>query len=48
MNEFDAIYGSTYVDAAVQLGVTYSYYVKSVTSSGYPGDPFNTVESSVP
>ena len=36
------------MDAAVQPRVTYSYYVKSVTSSGYPGGPYSTVEASVP
>ena len=28
------------MDAAVQPRVTYSYYVKNVTSSGYPGGPY--------
>lgn len=40
--------GSTYVDRSVQSGVTYSYYVKSVTSNGLSSDRSNTVEVNVP
>jgi hypothetical protein len=40
--------GNTYVDAAVQSGVTYSYYVKSVASNGVTSDPSSTVKANVP
>ena len=40
--------GTTYVDMAVQPGITYSYYVESVASNGLTSDPSNTVEASVP
>jgi Abnormal spindle-like microcephaly-assoc'd, ASPM-SPD-2-Hydin len=39
---------ATYVDTAVQAGITYSYYVESVASNGLTSDPSNTVEASVP
>ena len=39
---------ATYVDTAVQPGITYSYYVESVASNGLTSDPSNTVEASVP
>jgi Abnormal spindle-like microcephaly-assoc'd, ASPM-SPD-2-Hydin len=40
--------GATYVDTAVQPGITYSYYVESVASNGLTSDPSNTVDASVP
>jgi Abnormal spindle-like microcephaly-assoc'd, ASPM-SPD-2-Hydin len=40
--------GSTYVDTAIQSGVAYSYYVKSVASNGLTSDPSNTVGANVP
>jgi hypothetical protein len=39
---------ATYVDKAVQPGITYSYYVESVASNGLTSDPSSTVEASVP
>ena len=40
--------GFTYVDIAVEPGMSYSYYVESVASNGLTSDPSNTVEASVP
>jgi hypothetical protein len=39
---------ATYVDTAVQPGITYNYYVESVASNGLTSEPSNTVEASVP
>lgn len=38
----------TYVDVAVEPGITYNYYVESVASNGLTSVPSNTVEASVP
>jgi len=40
--------GATYVDIAIQPGISYSYYVESVASNGLTSVPSNTVEASVP
>jgi Abnormal spindle-like microcephaly-assoc'd, ASPM-SPD-2-Hydin/Viral BACON domain len=40
--------GTTYVDTAVQSGVTYSYYVESVASNGLTSQPSSTVEATGP
>jgi hypothetical protein len=40
--------GSTYLDMAVQPGISYSYYVESVASNGLTSEPSNTVEAGVP
>lgn len=39
---------TTYVDTAVQPGVTYSYYVESVGSNGLISAPSSTIEATVP
>jgi Abnormal spindle-like microcephaly-assoc'd, ASPM-SPD-2-Hydin len=40
--------GTTYLDMAVQPGITYSYYIKSVAQNSSTSDPSNMVEASVP
>jgi hypothetical protein len=39
---------TAYVDRAVQPGITYSYYVKSVAQNGSTSIPSNMVEASIP
>lgn len=40
--------GTTYVDMAVQPGITYSYYVESLAANGLSSSPSNTAEASIP
>jgi fibronectin type 3 domain-containing protein len=39
---------TTYVDSTVQSGMTYSYEVKSVDSSGVESSPSNVISVTIP